>query len=143
MFRYCIAFLTVAGAGWAHSQPLTFAHALTIAVQTSPDIATEAASVDAARSSARAAGSLPDPKITVGLQNVPVSGEDRWSLSRDFMTMQTIGLMQEVPNQGKRRAQEDAAQAAVSRVEAERRLRILTIRRDTGLAWLSQYYVEG
>ncbi len=142
MARYWIVFLFMATSGWARSEPLSFSRTLTLAVQTAPDVAGATANVAAARSSARAAGALPDPKLTFGLQNVPISGEDRWSLSRDFMTMQTVGLMQEVPNRGKRRAQEDEADATVSRVDAERRLRILTIRRDAGLAWLNQYYVE-
>ena len=93
-------------------------------------------SVDAARSAAVAAGRLPDPKLAVGIENLPVTGADQWSPTRDFMTMRKIGVMQEVPNRAKRQAGTDAAEANIARTEAERRVGILTVRRDTALAWL-------
>ncbi|WP_374358341.1 TolC family protein, partial [Chitinimonas sp.] len=53
-----------------------------------------------------------------------------------------IGVMQEVPNAAKRQAREEVADAAIARVEAERKLVQLTIRRETALAWLNRYHLE-
>jgi len=50
--------------------------------------------------------------------------------------------MQDLPNRAKRQAQTDAAEANIGRAEAERRVSILTVRRDTALAWLRRYYLE-
>lgn len=142
MFRYWIALSLFAATGLARAESLSLETALDLAVRASPDIATETASVQAAQASAVAAGTLPDPKLTFGVQNVPTNGPDQWSLTRDFMTMKTIGLMQDLPNRGKRRAQADEAAAMTSRTEAERRVRIRAVRRDAAVAWLNRYYVE-
>ena len=126
----------------ARAEPLSFAAALEIATRSSPDIAAQAATVAAARSASVSAGRLPDPQLNVGIENLPVTGPDQWSLTRDFMTMRKIGVMQELPNRAKRRAQTDAAAANIARAEAERRVSILTVRRDAARAWLNRYYLE-
>jgi outer membrane protein, heavy metal efflux system len=142
MFR-CILLVSFMGAaGIACAEPLSFEAALEIATRSSPDIAVQTTSVEAARSEAVAAGRLPDPKLAVGIENLPVTGAEQWSLTRDFMTMRKIGVMQELPNRAKRQAQTDAAEANIARTEAERRVSILTVRRDTALAWLNRYYLE-
>ena len=139
----CILLVSLLGvAGLASAEPLSFEATLEIATRSSPDIAVQTTSVDAARSAAVAAGRLPDPKLAVGIENLPVTGADQWSLTRDFMTMRKIGVMQEVPNRAKRQARTDAAEANIARTEAERRVGILTVRRDTALAWLNRYYLE-
>jgi cobalt-zinc-cadmium efflux system outer membrane protein len=142
MFRvlFLLSFVTATSA--VRAAPLSFQSALELATQATPDIALQTAEVEAARSAAIAAGRLPDPKLAVGIENLPATGEDRWSLTRDFMTMRKIGLMQDVPNLRKRQAQSDIAAAAVTRAETERGARILTIRRDAALAWLNRFYVE-
>jgi outer membrane protein, heavy metal efflux system len=129
-------------ASLACAEPLSFDAALQIATRSSPDIAVETAGVDAARSASIAAGRLPDPKLAVGIENLPVTGAEQWSLTRDFMTMRKIGVMQDVPNGAKRAARAAVADAAIGRAEAERRVRILTVRRDTAIAWLDRYFLE-
>ncbi|HEV7443152.1 MAG TPA: TolC family protein [Steroidobacteraceae bacterium] len=142
MFR-CVLFVCSLGVtGLAIAEPLTFDAALDLATRSSPDIAVQTASVEAAQSASVAAGRLPDPKLTVGVENFPVTGEERGSLTRDFMTMRKVGLMQDVPNAGKREARSAAAAADAERAQAERRVSILTVRRDTALAWLARYYLE-
>src|SRR5882757_3275366 len=142
MFR-CVLFICFMGtAGVAVAEPLTFDAALELATRSSPDIAVQTASVEAAQSASVAAGRLPDPKLTVGVENLPVTGDERGSLTRDFMTMRKIGLMQEVPNGGKRESRVAAATADAERARAQRRVSILTVRRDTALAWLARYFLE-
>jgi outer membrane protein, heavy metal efflux system len=142
MFRFVLLICLVGAAGLAVAEPLTFDAALELATRSSPDIAVQTASVEAAQSASIAAGRLPDPKLTVGVENYPVTGEERGSLTRDFMTMRKVGLMQDVPNGGKRQARAAAAVADAERAQAERRVSVLTVRRDTALAWLARYYLE-
>lgn len=142
MFRCALLICSAGAAGLAVAEPLTFNAALDLATRSSPDIAVQTANVEAAQSASVAAGRLPDPKLTVGVENFPVTGEERGSLTRDFMTMRKVGLMQDVPNGGKRASRTAAATADAERARAERRVSILTVRRDTALAWLARYYLE-
>jgi cobalt-zinc-cadmium efflux system outer membrane protein len=142
MFRHILLVSLGGAASLAGAEPLSFEAALRIATRSSPDIVVQTTSVEAARSASVAAGRLPDPKLAVGIENVPATGAEQWSLTRDFMTMRKVGLMQEVPNGAKREARAAEANAAVARAEAERLVSILTVRRDTALAWLNRYYLE-
>ena len=126
----------------AGAAPLTLDEALRLAEQNAPSLAARNAQLDAARQAAVSAGELPDPKLNVGIENLPISGADRFSLTRDFMTMQRIGVMQEVPNAGKRRARTEAAQANIARSETERCIELLNVKRETALAWIKRLMVE-
>lgn len=126
----------------ATAEPLTYSAALEIAARTSPQVAAETANVDATREAATAAGRLPDPKLAVGIENLPVTGPDQWSLTRDFMTMRKVGIMQEIPNRARRGAESAAAQAAIVKAETERQVSLLAVRRNTAVAWLERYYLE-
>jgi outer membrane protein TolC len=128
--------------GVAHAAPLSFTAALDLAERQSPGLAANTAQINAAQSSAIPAGALPDPKLFVGIDNLPVTGADRGQLNRDFMTMQKIGLMQEVPNAGKRKAREAVAAASIDVASAQRQITRLQVRRDTAIAWLNVYYVK-
>lgn len=94
---------------------LTFDDALNLAQLQAPSLRAEASRLSAARSEAVAAGELPDPKLLLGVQNLPIEGAERWSLTDDGMTMRMVGLMQEVPNRDKRKARTDVAHAAIGR----------------------------
>ncbi|MGH8380022.1 TolC family protein [Pseudomonas sp.] len=122
--------------------PLTLDEALRLAENNAPSLTAQAAKLRAASSAAIPAGELPDPKLLLGVQNYPIGGPDRWSIDQDFMTMQMVGVMQEMPNRDKRRARIEVAEAAVDRAAAEGRIERLTVRQATALAWISSYSVE-
>mgnify|MGYP000072317048 CR=1 FL=1 len=123
-------FTLLAGIGLAGNQAhaLGFAEALDLAEQHSPRITAQRLQIDAASSSQKSAGTLPDPKLSVGVENFPISGMDRFSLTRESMTMQRLALMQEVPNRAKRDAQIASAQAKVERERATLAVQRLQIR---------------
>jgi outer membrane protein TolC len=98
--------------------------------------------LDGAQALLPEAATLPDPRLIVGLDNLPVTGADRFSTTADFMTMQRIGLMQEVPNSAKREARAAGAQARIERERAMLGVTELAVRRDSALAWLAVYYAE-
>ncbi len=142
MFRSALSIVLLGVAFSAAAEPLSFDAALEIATRNSPEIAAQTATVAASQSASVSAGAMPDPKLIVGVENLPVTGEERGSLTRDFMTMRKLGFAQEVPNGAKRAARTAEGEATVARAEAERRVTILAVRRDTALAWLNRYYLE-
>lgn len=73
--------------------PLTLDQALELAVQRSESARAARAGATSATEAARAAGQLPDPVLRAGVDNLPISGADRFS-SRDSMTMKRVGISQ-------------------------------------------------
>jgi cobalt-zinc-cadmium efflux system outer membrane protein len=126
----------------AAAEPLTFGRALDLAQRQSPLLQASDASIRAAQFEVAASGHLPDPKLTIGVDNYPVSGPMRGSLEGDFMTMQKVGFMQEVPNSAKRAAQVQAAAANVDTSEAAQRITQWRVRLATAQAWLNRFYLE-
>lgn len=122
--------------------PLTLDEALRLADHNAPSLTAQAEKLQAARSAAIPAGELPDPKLLLGVQNFPVGGPDRGTLDHDFMTMQMVGVMQEMPNRDKRRARTEVAEAAVDLAAAQGRVERLNVRQATALAWIGSYSVE-
>ena len=121
---------------------LTLDQALRQAVLSYPALAAQQARVDAARLAQIPADQLPDPKLGIGIDNFPISGPTANSLTADFMTMQRISVMQEVPNADKRRARRATAEARVAQAGAEQQAMRREIRRDTALAWIARLKAE-
>jgi outer membrane protein TolC len=140
--RWAVPFVLAGYSGLTFAAPLSLATALDIAERQSPALLANAAQIGSAQSTAIPAGALPDPKLVAGLDNLDVSGADRWRPNGDFMTMQRIGLMQEFPNSDKRRAREEVAAAGIDVAHAQGRVVRLQVRRDTALAWLNRYFLE-
>lgn len=103
--------------------------------------AQDAAAV-AAREMAVAAGQRPDPTLKAGISNLPVNGEDRFSLTRDFMTMRSVGVMQELTRDSKLRARSARYERDAEVAEAGRTLALANLQRDTAIAWLDRFYQE-
>jgi outer membrane protein TolC len=116
--------------------------AQTLAVSRSRQLTANEASIAASRQMAVAAGQLPDPILKFGVENLPVNGPDRLSLSRDFMTMRRIGLSQEIPRAQKRQLRAERFEREAARTLAERQLNIANIQRNTTLAWIERYYTQ-
>jgi outer membrane protein, heavy metal efflux system len=121
---------------------LTLDQTLELAEREAPSLAAQAASVQAARHAAVPAGELPDPKLNLGVQSLPIEGDDRGRFDREPMTMQMIGLMQEVPSRAKRRARVEAAEAGVLSAAAQEQVERLRVRRQAALAWIAARAVE-
>ena len=126
----------------AQAAPLTYDQALREAVANAPGAAATRAGIAAAAADARAAGSLPDPRLAVGLDNFPVSGPPAFTLNGDDMTMGRIGVQQDVPNLAKRHAAQAQAGAAIATAEATQAARLRQIRLGAGLAWIDLAYAE-
>jgi outer membrane protein TolC len=119
---------------------LTLDAAQRLALSQSRKLAAGEASIAAARAMALAAGQLPDPVLKVGIDNLPVSGPDRFNLSNDFMTMRRVGVMQELPGAAKRRLRAGRFERASDKAAAEKALAAAAIERATALAWFALYF---
>lgn len=126
----------------ASAQGLGFEEALRVAAERAPMLKARAASVRGAAALQASAAELPDPKLSVGIDSLPVNGPDRGSLTRDNFTQRQIGWTQDVPNRAKRAARADAAVARTAREQALLQTEQLTVRRETGLAWLARYFAD-
>src|SRR5467141_4965258 len=102
---FCVLGLAVAAplAYAAGTEPLPLAEALKIGETISPRLAAQGAALAAATELVPRARELPDPKLRIGVENLPVNGADRFRYDSDSFTMRKIGLMQDFPNGEKRR----------------------------------------
>lgn len=91
----------------------------------------------ASEQAAVAAGTLPDPTITAGITDFPVTGDKAFSPTADNFTMYTIGVMREQVRRSRRQAEAArlTAEAVVSRSEATAQER--RIQRDVMVAWIN------
>ena len=119
--------------------PLTLDQALELAVQRSQSARAARAGATGAAEAARAAGQLPDPVLRAGVDNLPVSGADRFS-ARDSMTMMRIGVSQEWLSAEKRAARQAAAEAMAGREAAAVQSSAAEVRFQTGLAFLDAWF---
>jgi outer membrane protein TolC len=126
----------------AQSAPLTLDEALRLAQERSRQLPAQDAAAAAAREMAVAAGQRPDPTLKAGIGNLPINGEDRFSLTRDFMTMRSVGLTQELTRASKLRARSARYERDAEVAEAGRTLALANLQRDTAMAWLDRFYQE-
>src|SRR5437660_10476908 len=115
----------------AAEAPLTLAEAQRRAVDRSRQLVAQDYAVTASREMAVAAGQLPDPVATLGVNNLPINGPDAWSLTRDFMTMSSVGMMQEFTRAEKREARAERFEREAEKSLVERVASIAAIQRDT------------
>src|SRR5262245_35306208 len=118
------------------SAQLTLSEAQRLAVERSRELAARDSAISAAHEMAVAAGQLPDPTLKLGVDNLPITGPDQFSLTADFMTMLRIGVMQELTRAGKRALRAERSEREAERGLAEKMASVASIQRDTALAWL-------
>ena len=126
----------------AEGGPLSLEDAVDRALQDAPQMAASAAMLDAASAAAPSAGRLPDPELITGVDNLPIDTVDRYSFTRDFMTMRKIGLMQSFPNGEKRRLQGELAQKQIAVAQAEVRKTGFDTSRAVAEAWIARALAE-
>lgn len=126
----------------ATEAPLTLSAAQTRALERSRQLTAQDFAAAASRDMAVAAGEMPDPVLQAGIENLPVSGAEKFSLSSDFMTMRNIGVMQEITRGDKRRYRRERFEREADVSLAEKAAAVAEIQRDTALAWFDLYYAR-
>src|SRR5438876_2584191 len=141
----CIFICTVAAAPLARAagtEPLPLAEALKIGDKLSPRLIASRAALAAATELVPRASELPDPKLRVGVENLPVNGADRFQYNSDSFTMRKIGLMQDFPNSEKRKLRGERAALERDVEAANLGAQRAGLRREIALAWLELYFAQ-
>jgi outer membrane protein TolC len=137
-----LSFIAATHGVLAAPQPLTLVSAQQQAVARSRQLNAQDQASAAAHELAVAAGQLPDPVLKVGIDNLPVSGPDRFSPGNDFMTMRRVGVSQELTGADKRRWRSARLEREADKAQAQRDVALGAIQRDTAISWLEVYYTE-
>jgi outer membrane protein TolC len=137
---FLIGALHLALPSWAN--PLALTDAQRHALERSRQLDAQDAAASALHELSIAAAQRSDPVLKFGVENLPINGADDFSLTRDFMTMRRIGVMQEVTRADKRQLNSERYQREAEKLLANRNITIAAIERDTALAWLDRYYME-
>ena len=141
-FRAAVALL-LAGTGLlAHAASLTLEEAVRLAERRSRQLPAQEAAAAGARQMAAAAGQRPDPVVKVGINNLPLNGADRFSVTSDSMTMRSVGILQEWTRQDKLQARSARFEREAEAAEAGQRLALANLQRDTAIAWLDRHFHE-
>lgn len=130
--------------GLATASPalLTLDEALRLATSGSTSTKGALAAVTASSHAAVRAGQLPDPMLKAGLDNLPVSGPDKFRPNADFMTMRRIGIEQQWVSREKRQARSDRANFATAVAEGRYLQTVANVREEAGKAWLQVLYKQ-
>lgn len=107
-----------------------------------PLLAARDAGLDAAREEALRAGRLPDPSLTVGLANYPVTAPGAFSLRADAMTMRTVGVRQAIPSRAARQAERDLAAAQIGNATADQVATTQSVSERIADAWIGVWAAE-
>jgi outer membrane protein TolC len=146
VIRTALAFALLSGFFSAQAQAavagLTLAQAQQRALDRSRSLPARDASIAATRELAVAAGRLSDPVLRAGIDNLPISGAERYNIGTDFMTMRRIGVMQELTSSDKRRLRASQLHGTADKASAEKEAEIARIEKDTALAWLDLYFAR-
>src|SRR6266853_60221 len=126
----------------AAEPPLTLAEAQRLATLRSKQVEASDFALSASKDLTVPASERPDPIAKIGLENLPINGPERFSVQRDFMTMRSVGIMQEITRRTKLRARAAESGEAVRLAEAKKVQTLVELRRDSALAWLNRYYAE-
>ena len=123
-------------AAYGAEQPLTLDAAVDLALARAPQIAAGQAATESANSMAVGAGRLPDPQAIFGIDNVPVTGADSFSTTRDFMTMRKVGVMQTFTPAALRRSERAVAAADIILADSQLQATRYEVARATAGAWV-------
>jgi len=126
----------------AAEDPLTLDAAIEHALSAAPQVVAAQASLEGAQAYLQGAGRLPDPELVIGVDNLPINGSDQFSLTRDFMTMSKVGVMQTVPAGAKRRYRAEAASREVDVAVSELRAARFQTASAAAEAWISAAVAE-
>jgi cobalt-zinc-cadmium efflux system outer membrane protein len=133
-----VLLVACASAAGTHAQPLGLPEAVRLAEQRALSTTAAESVARSAREMAVAAAQRPDPVLRFSLDNLPVDGPDRFSITRDFMTMRSVGVMQTFTREDKRKARAARFEREADAALADRALRAASLRRDTAIAWFER-----
>ena len=120
--------------------PLSVFEAMLLAERNAPALGARKSAVEMSEAMADSARALPDPKLKLGIDNLPIEGVERYTTGRDFMTMQRIGIARDMPREEKRELKSARYRLEAKREGAMLENNRLMVRRDAALAWVERHY---
>lgn len=126
----------------AQADPLTFAAALARARANAPSLQAKELGAEASRAARGAAGALPDPKLSLGVDSFPISGPLAFEPQRDNFTWVRVGVSQDIPNLAKRHAQQARADTDIAAANADVVAEARSVEVETAIAWITLAYAE-
>lgn len=127
---------------FASEPPLTLAAAVQRGVAEAPLLKARNADTQAMREEAARAGQLPDPSLTFGIANYPVTDPGAFSLRSDMMTMRTVGVRQAIPSRAARDADKSLADAQIDAAQADRTATEQTVQERIADAWVGVWATQ-
>lgn len=129
----CLFFLWLPAVAGTHV--LSLQDTVQIAVERAPMLDARRADLSAAREEASRSAALPDPVLTFGIDNLPITGADAFDTGADAMTMKTVGLRQDIPARAKRDARRNLAVRQIDEAQARADAQLLSVRRSAAESW--------
>ena len=127
---------------WSIAAVVSFDDAQRLAMERAPMLRARQSQVAATQEEALRAAALPDPKLTLGLANWPVTDADAFDLRADDMTMKQIGVIQQFPAGAKRRARQAVADRGIEQAQALSTAEQLAVRRGVAEAWIALWAAQ-
>ncbi|MGQ0709409.1 MAG: TolC family protein [Rhodoferax sp.] len=121
---------------------LTLAAALEAAQARSAALQAQDAAARAARDMAVAAARLPDPTLRLSVDNLPIEGPTRYSLTEDSMTQRSLEFAQTYLGHEKRQARAVRFEREADAAASLRSLQKAQLLAQTAGAWFERYYQE-
>ena len=121
---------------------LSLPDAIDLATQNQPLLQSLDDAAASAREAAVAEGQLPDPRLKLGIINLPVTTRDALSFSRDDQTALNVGFSQEMIPLKKRELASSKLRAMADEFHSEQIASARSIERDVALAWLDVYEAQ-
>ena len=134
------ALFTLPAVGYAAD--ITLEQALASAERYSAELSANQHQVNALENMASSATQLPDPKLKFGIENLPVGGSNARRFTREGMTMQRVGIMQDYISSDKRQRKADTLSAEARKTAAGSETIRTRLQKETAQAWLDLALTE-
>ncbi|CNI85985.1 TolC family protein [Yersinia bercovieri] len=126
----------------SHAADITLEQALTSAERYSAELSANQHQVNALENMASSATQLPDPKLKFGIENLPVGGNNARRFTREGMTMQRVGIMQDYISSDKRQRKADTLSAEARKTAAGSETIRTRLQKEAAQAWLDLALTE-
>ncbi|CNE46807.1 outer membrane efflux protein [Yersinia nurmii] len=126
----------------AQAVDITLNQAISSAEHYSAELSANQHQVNALENMASSATQLPDPKLKFGIENLPVGGNNGHRFTREGMTMQRIGIMQDYVSSDKRQRKADTLSAEARKTAAASETIRARLQKDAAQSWLDLALAE-
>lgn len=138
----CVSLAFASATAYGQDVGLTLETALYQATNRSAALQASQSSVLASSHAAVRADQLPDPVLKAGIDNLPINGPQRYSLTQDSMTTRYVGIEQEWVSSDKRERRSNLANRLIDKERAAYLVQVANTRQQTAIAWLDAAYAQ-